>query len=237
MNGLKPNRMLVILAHPDDESFAVGGTLARYAHEGIQVVLLTATRGEIGIPDIEPETAAAIRELELEQAVTYLGAEIHFLGYRDGELSKTDPWKLLENVACWIDTVQPQVILTFGPDGVSGHPDHVAISNIVTQAVERFFPEVCLLYIAPSEATELGCGVQGRSAAPEETLISVDITNFKIDKIHAIQSHASQRPPLTGKAEEEVEKVPCHEYFTVAHTIKHAHDLTGCFEVEEKLTS
>ena len=51
MNGLKPNRMLVILAHPDDESFAVGGTLARYAHEGIQVVLLTATRGEIGIPD------------------------------------------------------------------------------------------------------------------------------------------------------------------------------------------
>lgn len=232
MNDLKQNRMLVILAHPDDESFAVGGTLAKYAHQGVQVILLTATRGEVGIPGTEPKAAGAIREKELLRAAEQLGIEVHFLDFMDGELSKADPWKLLENVACWIDMVRPQVILTFGPDGVSGHPDHVTISHTVTQAVEQFFPKICLLYIAPSEATALGCGVSAPSEYSDKNLILVDISDFKVDKIRAIQCHASQHPPLAGKAEEELDKVPCHEYFAVAHTVKHAHDLSGCFEVE-----
>ena len=231
MKNLEPNRMLVILAHPDDESFAVGGTLAKYAHQGIQVVLLTATRGEVGIPGTEPETAGKIREKELLQAAKHLGIEVHFLDYQDGDLSKVNPQKLLEHIACWIDTVQPQVILTFGPDGVSGHPDHVTISNTVTQVVEQFFPKVCLLYIAPSEATVLGCGVSASSVNPDEPLISVDISDYKIEKIRAIQSHVSQHPPLKGNAEDEMDKVPCHEYFTVAHAVDKSNDLESCFNI------
>lgn len=233
MKNLKPNRMLVILAHPDDESFAVGGTLAKYAHQGIQVVLLTATRGEAGIPGTKPEAAGEIRELELLRAAKHLGIEVYFLDYQDGELSTADPEKLLAHIACWIDTVQPQVILTFGPDGVSGHPDHVTISHIVTQTVEQFFKDVCLLYIAPSEATVLGCGVSTSSMSPDEPLISVDISDYKLEKIRAIQSHVSQHPPLVGKAEEQVDNVPCNEYFTVAHTVKKSNDLVGCFTSEE----
>jgi len=233
MNELKPNRMLVILAHPDDESYAVGGTLAKYAHQGIQIILLTATRGQAGISGIKPEEAGAIREQELLQAAKHLGIEVHFLDYMDGELSNVNPRKLLEHIVCWIDTVQPQVILTFGPDGVSGHPDHVTVSNIVTQAVEQFFPDICLLYIAPSEATVMGYGVSFSSVNPDEPLISVDISDYKIEKIRAIQSHVSQHPPLEGKAEEEVDKVPCHEYFTVAHAVKSSNDLIDCFKVEE----
>jgi LmbE family N-acetylglucosaminyl deacetylase len=57
---------------------------------------------------------------------------VHFLGYRDGELEDTKPEMLLETIACWLDLVQPQVILTFGPDGVSGHSDHITISHTVT---------------------------------------------------------------------------------------------------------
>ena len=235
MNELKPNRMLVVLAHPDDESFAVGGTLAKYAHEGIQVILLCATRGEAGISGVAPEKAGKIRELELLRAAKYLGIEVHFLDYKDGELSKTNSRELLEHIACWIDTVQPQVVLTFGPDGVSGHPDHVTISNSVTQAVEQFFPKVCLLYIAPSEATVLGCGVSSSSANPATTLISVDISDYKLEKIRAIQSHVSQHPPLVGKAEEEVDKVPCHEYFSVAHAVNVSNDLIGCFNLDVEL--
>lgn len=230
MNELKPKRMLAILAHPDDESFAIGGTLAKYAHQGIQVILLTATRGEVGIPGTKPKAAGEIREHELLRAAKHLGIEVYFLDYQDGELATANPGKLLEHIACWIDTVQPQVILTFGPDGVSGHPDHVTVSHIVTRAVEKFFPNICLLYIAPSEATVLGCGVSGSIMNPVEPLISVDISDYKLEKIRAIQSHVSQHPPLEGKAEEEVDKVPCHEYFTIAHTVNKSNDLVGCFK-------
>jgi N-acetylglucosamine malate deacetylase 2 len=129
---IKPKRMLVILGHPDDESFAAGGTLAKYDHQGVQVILLCATRGEVGIPGLTPEEAGTIRDHELRQAAEHLGVEVHFLGYRDGELEDTKPEMLLETIACWLDLVQPQVILTFGPDGVSGHSDHITISHTVT---------------------------------------------------------------------------------------------------------
>jgi len=195
--------------------------------------LLCATRGQAGIAGMKPEEAGFIREQELRQAAKQLGIEVYFLDYQDGALGTVNPADLLEDIACWIYTVEPQVILTFGPDGVSGHPDHVMISNIVTRAVEKFFPDVCLLYIAPSEATILGCGVSTSSANLEQPLISVDISDYKIEKIRAIQSHISQHPPLEGKAEEEVDKVPCHEYFTIAHSVKKSRDLMDCFDFVE----
>jgi LmbE family N-acetylglucosaminyl deacetylase len=155
---------------------------------------------------------------------------VYFLGCADGSLSGENPKKLLENIACWIDTVQPQAILTFGPDGVSGHPDHVTLSRIVTQAVEQYFPGICLLYTAPSETTDLASQANFLGVKTSSSLISVDITDFKMKKIQAIQSHASQRRLLAGKPEEEVEKIPCHEYFTVAHTTSPSSDLIDCFE-------
>ena len=147
MDALRPNRMLVILAHPNDERFAVGETLAKYADQGIQVVLLAATRGEEGIPGAKPD---------LLRAAERQGIEVHYLDYPQEELSAVDLGRLLEHIACWIDTVQPQVVLTCGPDGISGLPDHVAISRVVTQIVEQYFPEICLLYLAPTKARELG---------------------------------------------------------------------------------
>lgn len=235
MSRFKANRMLAILAHPDDESFAVGGTLTKYAHQGIQVVLLTATRGEVGIPNVDPVTTGGIREKELLRAAKHLGIEVYFLGYKDGDLSRTDPAKLMEHICGWIGLVQPQVILTFGPDGVSGHPDHVTVSRIVSRAVEKFFPDVCLLYIAPSEATVLGCGVSSSSVDPNEQLVSVDISDYKIEKIRAIMSHVSQHPPLKGRAEDKVDQVPCHEFFTVAHAVNKSNNLGSCFQVKEDL--
>ncbi len=212
----KPNRMLVILAHPDDESFAVGGTIAKYAHEDVQIVLLCATRGEAGIKGVSPEEAGKIRQQELLEAAKHIGAEVYFLGYMDGELSQVPASKLMESIGCWIDTVQPQVILTFGPDGISGHPDHITISNIVTQTVNNFFPDMCLLYIAASEATVLGCGVSTTNLKSEEIRVSVDISEYKTEKLHAIQSHASQNPALDGKPEVTIDQISCFEQFTVA---------------------
>lgn len=216
MNNLSKKRILVVLAHPDDESYGMGGTMAKYSHYGAQVVLLCATRGEAGILGVEPEDAWKIREKELMKAAEFLGVQVFFLGYHDGELSSTKQHLLIEKIAGWIYAVEPDLILTFGPDGVSGHPDHIAISMAVTQAVNQFFPDSNLLYLAPTEATLLGCGVSAAQTDSSEPLIAIDINGFKINKVKAIQSHFSQHPELTGKLEKEVEKIPCYEYFSVA---------------------
>ena len=224
-------RMLVILAHPDDESFAVGGTLAKYAHQNVQVVLLCATRGEAGVPGINSKEAGDIRERELRQAAEHLGIEVHFLGFQDGGLANTPPEKLLESIACWLDLVQPQVILTFGPEGVSGHPDHVTISHIVTQVYDLCYQKGLLLYIHPSEATALGCGVTSSETEAGQLLVEIDISDYKLEKIRAIQSHVSQNPGLPGGPEEEMDKIPCHELYTVARDLKIADNYPGWFDM------
>jgi LmbE family N-acetylglucosaminyl deacetylase len=231
---IKPRRMLVILAHPDDESFAAGGMLAKYAHQDVQIVLLCATRGEAGIPGVESEEAGELRERELRQAAERLGIEVYFLGYQDGKLDQTQPGLLLETISCWIDLVQPQVVLTFGPEGVSGHPDHVTISNIVTQAYDRCYKKGLLLYIRPSEATALGCGVTTSEVDSGQPLVEIDISDYKLDKVRAIQSHASQNPGLSGKPEVEMDKIPCHELFTIARDAKTADNYPDWFETREK---
>ena len=137
----------------------------------------------------------------------------------------------LEFIGSWIDLVQPQDILTFGPYGVSGHPDHVTISRTVTQAVDQFYPTGWLLYIAPSEATVLECGVSFNKANRDKPLFTVDISDYKIEKVRVIQCHASQNPALKGKPEEEVDKVPCHEYFTIARSGKNPDGSADWFEI------
>ena len=232
LNQEFPNRMLVILAHPDDESFGAGGTLAKYAHQGVHVILLCATRGEAGILGVNPQKAGAIREQELREAAKHLGIDVFFLGYQDGELSKTDPSKLVEHITGWIDTVQPQVILTFGPDGVSGHPDHVTISQIVTQAYDTYYRKGMLLYISPSEATALGCGVTSVIRVDENPLVSIDISGYKLEKVQAIQCHASQNPGLNGKSEEETDKIPCHEVYIIARNMELSDGSLNWFETD-----
>jgi LmbE family N-acetylglucosaminyl deacetylase len=232
MGEPKSKRMLVILAHPDDESFAAGGTLAKYARQDVQVVLLCATRGEAGIAGMKPEEAGDIREGELRKAAEQLGVEVFFLGCRDGELSRCKTEMLAESMAWWIDLVQPQIILTFGPEGVSGHPDHVTISNAVTQAYDRFYKKGMLLYIRPSEATALGCGVSSSSTDDGQPRVEIDISQYKLEKVRAIQSHASQDPGLPGSPEEEAEKIPRSELYTIARDAKTSENYPDWFETE-----
>jgi len=136
--------LLAVLAHPDDESFGPGGTLARYAQEGVAVDLICATRGEVGeVPEggqLSEEQVAKLREDELRCAARLLGLRaVHFLDYRDsgmpGSESNHHPAALaaapVEEVASkvreWMLKIQPQVVITFDPYGGYCHPDHVAI--------------------------------------------------------------------------------------------------------------
>lgn len=151
--SLEPStrRLLVVYAHPDDESFGNAGTIARYASEGADVHYVCATRGECGgvaaellngYPDI-----AALRSAELARAADILGlCSYHFLGYRDsgmpGAPENQHPQSLYgapvaevaAHITALIRTIQPQVVVTFGPYGGYGHPDHIAVHQATVQA-------------------------------------------------------------------------------------------------------
>lgn len=135
-------KLMAILAHPDDESLGCGGVLARYADEGVETHLLTATRGEAGRhgegPHPGKEALGRIRERELRSAARELGVTgVEVLGYPDGALDQADPEKVVADIVQHLRWVRPQVVLTFGPDGAYGHPDHIAISQLTTAAVVR----------------------------------------------------------------------------------------------------
>jgi LmbE family N-acetylglucosaminyl deacetylase len=134
-------RLMCVLAHPDDESLGTGGTLAKYAHEGVETYLLTATRGErgwSGTPETNPglEALGKIREGELRAAATELGVRhLDFLDYIDGDLDQANPAQAIAAIALHIRQAQPQVVVTFGHDGIYGHPDHIAICQFTTAAL------------------------------------------------------------------------------------------------------
>lgn len=133
---------MAVLAHPDDESLGVGGTLARYAAEGVETWLVTATRGERGrsgrSEPLTPEAVGRLREAELFAAARELGVRaVELLDYRDAELDQADPREAIGRIAACIRRVRPHVVVTFAPDGAYGHPDHIAISQFTTAAIVR----------------------------------------------------------------------------------------------------
>jgi LmbE family N-acetylglucosaminyl deacetylase len=138
-------RLVAVLAHPDDESLGVGGALAKYAAEAVEIFLLTATRGDGGRyrglrTDDErhpgPAALAGIREAELRAAAAVLGVrEVTILDYHDKQLDRADPREAVERIASHLRRIRPDVVVTFGPDGGYGHPDHIAISQFTTAAV------------------------------------------------------------------------------------------------------
>ena len=152
---LKGKKVLSVLAHPDDESFGMGGTLALYAERGAEVHLICATRGEVGevAPDFLEDYASIgeLREAELQCAAGHLGLKhVHFLGYRDsgmpGSPENAHPRALtaapLEEVTkkirVYIQEFRPHLVLTFDPIGGYRHPDHVIIHQAATRAFQLF---------------------------------------------------------------------------------------------------
>src|SRR5437763_3100213 len=139
------SRLMAVLAHPDDESLGVGGALAKYASEGVEVFLLTATRGDGGrYRGFRPGDAqhpgssalATIREAELRAAASVLGVhDVAVLEYRDQQLDRANPQEAISSIVTHLRRVRPDVVLTFGPDGAYGHPDHIAISQFTTAAI------------------------------------------------------------------------------------------------------
>lgn len=137
--------LVVVLAHPDDDMFGVSGTVALHADDSdLRFVVVLATSGgagEISDPALATrETLAAVREEEDRTSWRTLGREpdrLEFLRFADGTLDAMDLDELIDAVATILEEEHPDVVLTFGPEGVTAHPDHVAIGRATLEAFHR----------------------------------------------------------------------------------------------------
>jgi N-acetylglucosamine malate deacetylase 2 len=189
--------LAAILAHPDDESFGCAGALS-LAHETGRVTrLLVATRGEAGTPDGTPDfDLVERRERELVCAAQAIGLdEVTLLeGYPDGGLADMPFDALVDEVAAWLMDRRPDMIITFGSHGVTGHPDHIVIGSAARWAVERLAERGTgpnAVYVI-SPVFDPGGGRYDLS--PEEQAAShrIDITRVASRKAAALGCHASQ---------------------------------------------
>ena len=193
--------ILGVFAHPDDETAGIGGTIARYAAEGATVRIVTATRGEQGSlgPDdriILREDLPIVRETELRSALIVLGAPPPvLLGYRDGEVADADFAELVAKVEAQMDEVKPDVVITFGPTGITGHSDHIMMHRATLEAFHRHTrkvgegPRLMYFAIPPEIAREFDLEIEGPEAEPN---VEIDISDVMALKLKALRVHGSQ---------------------------------------------
>ncbi|KAF0108092.1 MAG: LmbE family protein [Anaerolineaceae bacterium] len=199
-------RLLTVFAHPDDESFRPGGTLALLAQKGARVQVLTATRGGAGSrgdpPLCSPAELPAVREAELRCACAALGLlPPILLDYQDGQLAEADPETLIAEILGIVRDLRPQIMLTFGADGLSGHPDHIAIGLAAAEAFRRVEDvpalsgaNVSALYtLAVPRSLAETLGMKQIRAVPDEAIaLTVDVSSVWEAKKFAIRCHRTQ---------------------------------------------
>jgi N-acetyl-1-D-myo-inositol-2-amino-2-deoxy-alpha-D-glucopyranoside deacetylase len=191
-------RLLAVFAHPDDEAFRCGGTLALLAQRGVRVQVLTATRGQAGSrgdpPLCAPEELPVVRENELRCACAALGIQPPILiDYQDGQLSEADPERIVSEILVVVREVRPQIILTYGPDGVSGHPDHIAIGRFAAEAFRRAEGVSALYTLAVPRSLAETLGMTQTHTVPDDVIsLTVDISTVWEAKIAAIRCHRTQ---------------------------------------------
>jgi LmbE family N-acetylglucosaminyl deacetylase len=235
--------VLAVFAHPDDESLLAGGTLASYSAAGARVVLVCATRGERGASSsrhvLTPKRLGAIRERELRAAGRVLGAvAVEGLGFPDGGLAWVDRSAVVAELVKTLRRWRPQVVLTFGPEGLYWHPDHVAVHELVGAALDvvaeeglsfrldyATWPEGWMSALVaalrsrglPTDFFGLSPGAFG---APPSSITTVrDVRPFLATKLRALRSHRSQLgacPLLQGIPEDIAAEFLGREFFVAA---------------------
>lgn len=261
--------LLAIFPHPDDETFSAGGLMAAARETGDNVVLICATRGEAGESGdpahTSPELLGQAREGELRAAMAHLGVhDVRFLGYRDsgmeGSAEAQNPAAFVQapvadaaaRLVPLIREIRPDTIVTFGPDGVYGHPDHLHLHRVVVQAVQdaaspdrsdttdgKPWPTPYLYFAtAPREDLEellarprsplasISDQARANLGTPRAQITdAVDVSPWAAQKRAALAAHNSQTGeggPLSGSPPEALERRLTSEYFVRAPLPWHA---------------
>ncbi len=236
---------MTVFAHPDDETFVVGGSLAAAVDAGVRAVTICATRGEAGeIADpalATAETLGAVREGELRAACAVLGVhDVRLLGYRvsgmEGTPENADPRALVnapdlevvERIAAHFRELRPDVVVTFEPGGVYGHPDHKKISRCATAAFD-LVGGARLFYAGPSRSwfasflADLAAagqdgfpfeGAESFGVADEDITTTVEVGAQLARKKRALAAHRTQiNPWLASLTDEWLERILSRETF------------------------
>lgn len=201
-------RILLIFAHPDDESFIAAGTTVRYGADGARVSLVCATLGQAGKMGDPPittrEQLPAVRERELRDACDILGIDlVGLLGYEDRHLAEAPPDRIREQLVRAIRRERPDIVITFDPNGANGHPDHVAISRFATDAVAAAADPRCLAnagsaHRVPRLVWTTPAAISWRGEAPARLAehpgvdFLIDIRAWRERKVRALRAHRSQ---------------------------------------------
>lgn len=209
-------KVLLVFAHPDDETFSSSGTVSMLTRNGWTAKLITATRGEAGMLGNPPITTrknlGKVREQELKKAAKIVGiSKIYFLNFIDGTLHKIPQQKLLTKISKLIKKERPDVVLTFHKDGISNHPDHIAVSKAATSAFFLYMKTVkkhVRLYhvVIPKSSLEKyeKAGFKyddfgGMKSTPDEEIsTNMDIKKVYKTKIKAMKSHLTQKKDWEG---------------------------------------
>jgi LmbE family N-acetylglucosaminyl deacetylase len=211
-------RIACVLAHPDDDTYGVGGSLALHAEDDVEITVILATSGEAGRiadPSLATRThLGRVREQEDLASWRALGlqADLRFLRLPDGGLSEIAREDLAERVGRILDETSPQVVVTFGPDGVTGHDDHIAIGAAASDAFaaarahEGAFSRLLHIAIPASDLDRLnellrerGLGSMDpaqpfmpRGVADETIGVRVDCSDAYERKLEALRCHKTQ---------------------------------------------
>jgi len=192
--------LLAVLAHPDDEVFRCGGSPALLSRRGVRVQVVCATRGESGScgdpPLCSREELPALREQELRCSCAALGLEPPLLlQYRDGELGTVRMGGAVEQVMTAVRALHPEVLLSWPPDGLSGHPDHMAVSRWAALAFEQAgaLGVAALYHLAVPRSLAKVLGMAQLQAIPDEDVtLAVDVMGVWEQKMAAIRCHRTQ---------------------------------------------
>jgi LmbE family N-acetylglucosaminyl deacetylase len=204
--------ILGIWAHPDDEAYLSGGVMAMAGDTGSRVVCVTATRGELGTTDPltwPPQQLADERTAEMARSLEILGITEHqWLGYQDGQCATVDAPKAVSEICEVLDRVRPDTVLTFGPDGFTGHPDHQAVGRWASAAVERIArPGLRLLQAAVDDRRarrwavlndQLGVYYAGFPIVVPEDRLMVDLTLDPDTAARKVRALAAQQTQTSG---------------------------------------
>ena len=217
------NTLMAVFAHPDDETFGCAGTMAKYAAAGTKVIIVSATRGEVGeisdLSDATPETLGQAREGELRCAAAAVGAaDVVFLDYIDGQVANADFDELVGKVVLAIRQYKPDVILTFGPEGAYGHPDHVTIHKATTQAWSvaadpEPYAEQLSANIQPHHVDRLYYSAIPRNLWRENMMKAIELG---MPRVGFLSEEATQQRPGGNAAPEGAEFGTAEELITTA---------------------